>query len=157
MSYESEQELRKRSVETREAQVEQRESKEGEVDPELQRASAMERVDYLNKEIKSSKKQMQNILLHMQQVTTAIRQLRTQLQLAEDSDDPASVKQDKEKIDQLKKRIGEYQTEVIKMKDDLVREHMTELKKGVGVGMNADEIKKKAETEVDKMIEDATS
>ena len=40
------------------------ESKEGEVDEEVKKAAAMERADYLVKEVKQSKKQMQNILLH---------------------------------------------------------------------------------------------
>lgn len=152
MTYETEEQFKKRS---REAEVvrESREAKEGEIDEELKTAAAMERADYLVKEVKQSKKQMQNILLHMQQVTKAIRELRQQLQLAGDGD-ATSVEQDKERIEELKKKIKEYQEEIVAMRGDLVREQMEELKEGVGVGVTAEELKKRAEGMVDKMIKE---
>ena len=54
--------------------------------------------DVIIKEVKTSKKQMQNIVLHMQQVTQAIQQLRQQLQLAQTDDEVTSIKQDKKRI-----------------------------------------------------------
>jgi len=68
-----------RSDHERERTRESRETKEGEKDPELQAAARLERAEYLVKEVKSSKKQMQNILRHVQEVKTLIQQLRTQL------------------------------------------------------------------------------
>jgi len=109
MSIETEKRI---NLSERERNYESRESKEGEVDAELKKASAMEKADYLVKEVKSSKKQMQNIVMHMQQVTQAIRQLRAQLQLVQDDDDPASIKQDKKKVEELKLKIKGYGDEL---------------------------------------------
>ncbi len=136
----------------REKNYESRESKEGEISEELKRATAMEKADYLVKEVKSSKKQMQNIVIHMQQVTQAIRQLRAQLQLVEDSDDPSSIIQDKKKVEDLKNKIKSYGDELEKMRGDLVREEMAELKKGVGINMSEEDLRVKAEESVEKMI-----
>jgi hypothetical protein len=142
-----------RSRETREVGAEQRETKENKPDAELEKAAALERADLLVKEVKTNKKQMQNILLHVSQVTQAIQQLRAQLQLAASNDDPESVKQDKKQIEVLKKKIAEHQDELIKMREDLVLEQMEELRKGVGVGLSAEELKTRAERDVDSMIE----
>ncbi len=157
MSFEKEREreLRRRSLEAREVGVEQKESKEAEVDPELKKAAAMERADYLTKEIKSSQKQMQNILLHIQQVTAAIKKIRQQLQLVEDGED-ASVARDKTKVAELKKQIAEYREEIIKMREDLVREQIAELK-NQGVVLSHEELQQKAEQMVDNLINDVLS
>ena len=150
MSFESEQEGRLRRK-SREAQAESRESREGEVDEELKVAAAMERADYLSKEIKSSKKQMQNIILNMQQVKQAIADLRAELQLAaQDSD--SSVQQDERNIERIKEKIAGFQEEIVKMRGDLVREQMEELKAGIGVGMMPDQLQQKAESMVDEFI-----
>jgi hypothetical protein len=149
MSIETEQsEFGRRS---REAEA-SRENKEGETDKELQAAAVLERADIIVKEVKQSKKQMQNIVLHMQQVQTTIAQLRAQLQLAQTDDEVSSVKQDKKKIEELKKKIQGYLGELDKMHDDLVREQMEELKNGIGVGMSAEQLQKKAEEMVDELI-----
>jgi hypothetical protein len=132
--------------------VESRENKEGEVDKELQAAAAMERADVMIREVKSSKKQMQNIVRHMQEVQNAIRKLRTQLQLAQNDEDDASVKGDKKIVEDLKLKIKDYVGELESMRDDLVREQMEELKNGIGVGMSTGELQKKAEGLVDDMI-----
>ena len=131
---------------------ESREPKEGEVDSELKKASAMEKADYLVKEVKSSKQQMQNIVLHMQEVTQAIRNLRTQLQLAQSSDDPTSVVQDKKKVEELKLKIKDYVGEVEKMREDLIREEMDELQKGVGINMSEKELRLRAGESVEQLI-----
>lgn len=142
--------IRRRSLEGREASAEQKEKQD---DTELKSAAAMERADVLIREAKTSKKQMQNIVLHMQTVMSAIRQLRQQLQLVEESDDPASIKQDKKQIEELKKKIREYGDELEKMRGDLVREQMEELKDGVGVGMTTAELQQRAEELVEKLIQ----
>lgn len=151
MSFESQKEndLRLRSREA----VEAKEVREGrENDAELKRASSLEKADIIVKEVKSSKKQMQNIVLHMQQVTVAIRQLRVQLQLAQTDDDVSSVKQDSKRIEDLRVKIKDYVGELEKMSEDLVREQMEELKDGIGVGLSAGELRKRAEEMVEKMI-----
>lgn len=112
----------------REKNYESKESKEAEVDPELKAAAAMERADYLVGEVKNSKKQVQNIVMHMTQVLATIKQLRKQLQLA-DSDDESAVAQDKERVTALKERIAEYKDEILKMKDELIAGQMQELQK----------------------------
>ncbi|MFH1947345.1 MAG: hypothetical protein ABIJ23_04285 [Candidatus Magasanikbacteria bacterium] len=145
-------ETEKHNLTEREKNYESRESKEGEVNAELKKATAMEKADYLVKEVKSSKKQMQNIVVHMQQVTQAIRQLRAQLQLAQDDNDPTSIQQDKKKVEELKLKIKDYVGEVEKMREDLIREEMEELKKGIGVGISEEDLRVKAEESVEKMI-----
>jgi len=137
----------------REKSHESRESREGEVDEEIKEGSAMEKADYLVKEVKTSKQQMQNIVLHMQEVTQAIRQLRAQLQLVQDDDDPTSIQQDKKKVEELKFKIKDYIGELEKMREDLVREEMVELKKGIGVAMSEEDLRVKAEENVGEMIE----
>ena len=67
------------------------EFKENEIDPELAVAAAMERADYLVREVKTNKNQMQNIVLHMQAVLKAIRELREALELPELTGDSASI------------------------------------------------------------------
>lgn len=106
-----------------------KESKEQEVDPELAKASVMERADILVKEVKTNQKQLQNIALHMQQVMAAIKQLRQQLQIQDDDQDPSSIQHDKEKAEQLKKKIGDYIVDLEGMKDDILRDMVKDLKK----------------------------
>lgn len=150
MSLETEQsEIRKRSREAAERNVENREGKE---DAELKVAAAKERAEVIVKEVKQSKKQMQNIVVHMQVVLTAIRQLRQQLQLAQVDDDISSVKQDKRQIEVLRKKIKEYGVELEKMREDLIREQLEELKNGVGVGLTSEELYKRAEEMVEELI-----
>lgn len=151
MPFESEQEQkRRRSLEGREAGLEEKENKEN--DAELKKAAGLERADVIVKEIKQSQKQMQSIIVHMQTVLAAIRRLRRQLQLAESSVDPSSIKQDKKQVEELKKKIKEYGDELEKMRGDLIREQMEELSRGVEVGMTAEGLREKAEEMVDKMI-----
>ncbi|KKQ26955.1 MAG: hypothetical protein US42_C0018G0029 [Candidatus Magasanikbacteria bacterium GW2011_GWC2_37_14] len=150
MTLETEQaNLRRRGVESREFGVENKESKENE---ELKAAAAMERADTIIREAKNSKKQMQNIVVHMQTVISAIRQLRTQLQLVQKDDDDSSVKQDKKKIAELTKKLEDYGDELIKMKADLIREQMEELKNDIGEGGSLEELQKKAEALVEELI-----
>jgi len=154
MSFESQQEneIGRRSREARESGVEQKESKEGEIDPELKAAAAMERADIMIREVKSSKKQMQNIVRHMQEVKTAIRKLRAQLQLVQNDEDETSIKGDKKQVKELKLKIKDYVGELESMRDDLIREQMQELKDTVGVGISTGELQTKAEEIIDDMI-----
>ena len=105
-----------------------KEMKEAEIDPELAKASVMERADILVKEVKTNQKQVQNIALHMQQVMTAIKQLRQQLQLADETEDPSSIQRDKESIHQLKEKIGEYVSELEGMKDEVIKGLVVDMK-----------------------------
>lgn len=157
MSFETEQSNIRRSREGRESNAEQRENKEGEVNKELQAAAAMERADVMIREVKSSKKQMQNIVRHIQEVQTAIRNLRAQLQLVQNDEDDASVVQDKKKIEDLRLKIKGYVEELEKMRGDLVREQMEELQNGIGVGMTTEQLQKKAEGMVEELIAMAKS
>ena len=153
MSLETEQEFRRKSREAGEPVRESRETREGEPDPELQAAAAMERADVLVKEVKQSKQQMQNIVIHMQQVKQAIRKLRAQLQLAQNGDDdPESIKHDKKTIELLKNKIKEHAGELEKMRDDLVREQIEELRSGEGAGMTEETLQAKAEELVEDLI-----
>jgi Asp-tRNA(Asn)/Glu-tRNA(Gln) amidotransferase C subunit len=103
------------------ARIESRESKESEKNEELQKAAAMERADFLVKEVQSSTKQMQSIVMHMSQVKQAIHALRQQMQLAHVSD-PTSMKQDALRISMLRKKIQLYQQELGAMKGELITE-----------------------------------
>ena len=103
------------------ARIESRESKESEKNEELQKAAAMERADFLVKEVQSSTKQMQSIVMHMSQVKQAIHALRQQMQLAHVSD-PTSMKQDALRISMLRKKIQLYQQELSAMKGELITE-----------------------------------
>ena len=156
MSFESEQEnLRRRGLESRESG---QESKEGSEDVEaMKKSAAMERADYLVKEVKTSQQQMQNIVRHMQEVQQAIRQLRAQLQLVQQDKDDASVAQDKKKIGELKNKISDYAGELGKMRDDLVREQTEELQGNIEVDLSAEELKQKSEEMVDEMINEIKS
>ncbi len=128
------------------------ESKEIGADEQLEAAAAMERADYLIKEVKSSKKQMQNIIRNMAQVTQAIRQLRARLQVNDSDDDDDSLIQDRRYVEKLKNKIAYYQDELKKMKGDLIREQIEELKK-THPHSGWSEIEARAENLVEKMIQ----
>jgi hypothetical protein len=153
MSFETEEQFRKTSRE-REPSREQKETKEGEADEEIKRAAAMERVDYLAKEVKQSRRQMQNIVLNMQQVMAAIRALRKELALT-DRSDPASVAQDKQRIAELKKKIQGHQEEIRGMREDLVREQV-EMLRDEGFAGAEEALRAKAEGVVEELIQRIT-
>lgn len=115
--------LQKRTVE---AARESRETREAETDPELQAAASKERADYLVKEVKTNQQQVQNIALHIVQVQQALKKLRAELQLSEQGDS-MSVQQDRARIEILKKQIGEYMSELVAMKEDLIQFEIQEL------------------------------
>ncbi|MCB9798639.1 hypothetical protein H6758_02850 [Candidatus Nomurabacteria bacterium] len=134
-----------------ERQAEHRESKEGEKDPELQAAAAMERAELLAKEVKNSKKQMQNIAINVANVKNTIAQLRAQLQLAASDDDPQSVQQDKQALEALKKKIALHQDELMKMRGDLIKQQMEVLSEG-GTDMTPSQLQELAQRQVDALI-----
>ena len=130
-----------------------RESREGfEMDAQGEAAAAMERADYIVKDVKSTKQQMKNIVMNMHAVKQQIQQLRQQLQLVH-SDDDSSLAQDQARVDELKEKIAGYQKEIEAMRDDLIREQKEELLTNGFVG----DVMAEAERLVDKMIGDVTS
>ena len=130
-----------------------RESREGfEMDAQGEAAAAMERADYIVKDVKSTKQQMKNIVMNMHAVKQQIQQLRQQLQLVH-SDDDSSLAQDQARVDELKEKIAGYQKEIEAMRDDLIREQKEELLTNGFVG----DLMAEAERLVDKMIGDVTS
>lgn len=146
-------EKNRESARERERNYEVKENKEAETDKELQAAAALERADYLVGEVKSSKKQMQNIMVHMQQVLAAIKELREQLQLAPTSGDDASVVQDKKRVEQLKHQIAEYKDELSKMKDELIAGYMQEMQKK-DESLSGEVYKQRAEELVKKIMQE---
>lgn len=110
----------------REPKAESRESKEdSQFDRELKAAAAMERADFLSREVKTNQKQVQNIMIHLQQVLAAIKTLRAQLDLPI-SDEASSVEEDTRRVMNLKKMISEYCAELESLRPELIREQ-TEL------------------------------
>lgn len=99
---------------------ESRENKEDELSEELRAAATRERAEFLIKEVKSSTKQVQNLMLHIQLTLSALKALKTQLQLTS-QEDPASVVHDKKIVSTLKQKIVEHKTELLEMKEDLVQ------------------------------------
>lgn len=128
-----------------------RESKENaeQDNAELKAAAAMERADFLSREVKSSQKQMQNIILHVQAVLAAIKQLRAQLELPEVGT-TESVEEDKKRALALQVQIKNYQAELIAMREDLVREQTEELAK-LQPGTARVELERLAEEKVTKL------
>jgi hypothetical protein len=120
-------------------------------DKELQAVAAMERADYLVREVKTNKNQMQNIIVHMQSVMQAIRDLRAALQLPVHSNDDESIIQDKKRMEDLHKKIAAYVDELYAMKEDLVNEHMINLQKEHPT-KNADELRVQAEHIVENIL-----
>lgn len=135
----------------RERSYESKESKEGEIDPELKAAAAMERADYLVGEVQNSKKQIQNIVVHMSQVLATLKQLRQQLQISESDTEESSVGQDKKRVEDLKKKIVEHKDELLKMKDELIEGQIAELSK-TDSSASAEVLRAKAEEMVQNVL-----
>ena len=102
--------------------------KEMREDPELQAAARMERADYLVKEVKSGKQQLQNIALNIAKVQQTLAQLRQLLGTHGNGDD-SSVVQDQTQITKIKAQIAEHQTELEGMREGLVQAYIEELGK----------------------------
>jgi len=148
MGIETEQ-FKRSGVERREASYESKETRETEDSEELKAAAALERADYLVGEVKSTKKQMQNIVIHMQQVLAAIRDLRAQLQLQHKDDQGQLLEGDQKRVTVLQQKIQEYRDELLKMKDELVSGFVEQLKNS---GSTISETAMRAEAQ--KMVED---
>ena len=118
---------------------------------EAKAAATMERADFLVKEVKSGKQQIQNIMLHMQQVLQAITALRQQLQLQTD-ETASSVEQDKEHMERLKKKIAEHKDELLKMKDELIGAQTEEIRNGEGAGLSDIQLRMKAQEMVERIM-----
>ncbi|MBI2990028.1 MAG: hypothetical protein HYY51_02440 [Candidatus Magasanikbacteria bacterium] len=143
-------ERNRRSREVAERDFETREAKE-EFGKELEAGAAMERADVLVREVKSSKKQVQNIMIHMQEVLKALKELREQLQLTQTEED-ASVLQDKKRISDLQERISQYKDELKKMRGDLVREQINVLREQKRTDLSEVMLIKQAEEMVSAMM-----
>ncbi len=136
--------------ENREFGHEERENKEDRESAELKAAAAMERADFLSKEVKTSQNQMQNIIVHMQAVMQAIKQLRQALALPDNSDQESSLQEDQKRAEQLQNRIAEYKTELQAMKEELILEHIREARKKnpqIEIGL----VEKEARGKVEKL------
>lgn len=134
----------------REQSKESQENREGfEMDAQAEAAAAMERADLIVKDVKSTKNQMKNIVMNMHAVKQQIKQLRQLLQLT-DTDDGTSLEQDQKRVNELKKTIAGYTSELVSMRDDLIREQTEEL---MTQGATGDVIEQ-ATALVDRMIAD---
>ncbi len=135
-------------IETQERSTESRENKEdNKLDKELKAAAAMERADFLTREVKNSQQQMKNITIHMQQVIAAIKKLRAELDLPS-SNDISSIEEDTHRIAKLKAQIQDYRTELEAMRGDLIIEETQELIKQYPERLLAD-VKELAKQKVD--------
>ncbi len=141
----------RRSREAREIGREKKESKEVEDNAELKVAAAMERADYLVHEVKTSKNQVQNIVLHMQAVLQAIRDLRTALQLPSSSTDETSTQHDKKRVEDLQRRIAAYRDELLKMKDELILEQVRLLRQEFPLALE-EKLHEEAQKKVDTIL-----
>lgn len=139
--------LRREQEQSREV----KEGKETEMSPEDRLAATKERADYLVKEVKSSKQQMQNILMHMAEVKKAIAAIRKELQLSATGDEVGSLSQDNNRINDLKKRVASYQEEILQMRGDLVKVQIGELRTQ-NPGTSLEDIEKKAQEMVDALL-----
>lgn len=123
--YESEQQFSSRE---REPSRESKEMKEMREDPELQAAARMERADYLVKEVKSGKQQLQNIALNIAKVQQTLAQLRQLLGTHGNGDD-SSIERDQAQIAKIKAQIAEHQQELSSIREVLVQVYIDELAK----------------------------
>jgi len=131
--------------------------KNKEMTPEDKAAATMERADILVKEVKTSKQQMQNIMINVGQVLQAIKDLRAQLQIVANNDESiSSVEQDKKAIEKLKKKISGHTDELLKMKEELITIHISQMSQASGIEINED-MKNKAREVVENLIAEVTS
>ena len=153
MSIESQEaQLRKSREAATERARESREVKEGgEMDEAAKAAATMERADYLVKEVKGGKQQIQNIMIHMQSVLQALTALRKQLEI-EDSGDASSVEQDKAHAEKLKAKISEHKDELLKMRDELIIAQVEQIREGEGSTLGDVELRHRAEEIVKKLM-----
>ncbi|HAZ28647.1 MAG TPA: hypothetical protein DCY48_02625 [Candidatus Magasanikbacteria bacterium] len=156
MSIETEASRERKSFLERERTMEVERAKEGQEHQEGREAAAMERADILVREVKNTKKQMQNILLHVQDVLQAIRALRGQLELAETAGDPMSIVRDKAHVASLKAKLSTYQKELRNMRGDLLREQKQLLREQNPVTMWTEaELNSRAERLVIQLLHEA--
>lgn len=143
---ESDRSNRERNQEIREVDKESRDNKE------LQAAAAMERADFLNREVKTSQNQMQNIVRHMQAVLQAIKQLRAALALPDPAGDENSLHEDQKRLNTLRARVAAYKEELVSMKEQLVQEHIKKLQtENSQTNKNISDIEAEVRAQVEKM------
>lgn len=97
-----------------------------ELDKELQAAAALERADFLVKEVKTSQNQMQNIIVHMQAVLQAIKELRKMMDIPETEVD--TLPADQRQLEKLREKISQYRSELEKMREELIVEQIKKMR-----------------------------
>lgn len=137
---ESENRMRRNSSEGRELNAERKENKENEAEKKM---AAMERAEKVSYEVKSTKKQMQNIVANMQQVVKAVQAIRIQLGLGTGLSIP-SVVQDEKRLDQLKSKLSKLIGQLSDLRIALIHEESEEIRK---THVDWDETKIQAEAE----------
>ncbi|MBU0545706.1 hypothetical protein KKA13_00420 [Patescibacteria group bacterium] len=149
---EQESENRKRATaESRDIGVEARQEKEKEMEKKL---GARERVEKVSYEVKSAKKQMQNIIVNMQQVVKAVHAIRVQLGLATGgSQTIPSVEKDKKTLEDLKKKLAKLNGQLSDLRVALVQEEIEEVRKEHS-DWNEEQIQVEAEKLADAMIQE---
>ena len=128
---ENESEVRRKNLaEGREIGAESKEKKEEEAE---KRMGAMERAEKVSHEVKSTKKQMQNIVANMQQVVKAVQAIRVQLGLGTNgSQSIPSVQQDQKALEDLKKKLSKLTGQLSDLRTALVHEEGEEMRKAHG-------------------------
>ncbi len=116
---------RRNAAEGRETSFESKEKRDEELEKKL---AAKERAEQMAHEVKTTKKQMQNITANMQQVLKAVRAIRDQLGLLQSGQVP-SVARDEEALANLKKRLARLNSELGDLKMALVEEYVDEVHK----------------------------
>lgn len=91
--------------------------------------AAKERAEQVARETKTAKKQMQNIMANMQTVVSAVAAIRQQLGLAGQGGSIPSVQQDERAFTQLKKKLEKLRGELAGLRQALLTEKLTEIKK----------------------------
>ena len=147
-----EEELRRRAnaAEGREIGVES--NKEGQENQELKKMGAMERVEKTSRELKSTQKQMQNIMANIQQVVKAVQSIRQQLDLTEPDENIPSVARDQKNLQALQKKLVNLTGQLGDLKQALLQEEYSDVKKEHG-DWSEDQIKHESEKRVSQILE----
>jgi len=147
-----EEELRKRAnaAEGREIGVES--NKEGQENQELKKMGAMERAEKTSREVKSTQKQMQNIMANMQQVVKAVQSIRQQLDLTEPDENIPSVARDQKNLQALQKKLANLTGQLGDLKQALLQEEYNDIKIEHS-DWSEDQIKQESEKRVSNILE----
>lgn len=128
----NENELRRRgnAAEGRELGMEK--GKEAQENEELKKMAAMERAEKTSREVKSTQKQMQNIMANMQAVVKAVQAIRQQLDITEPDENIPSVARDQQSLKALQKKIASLTGQLEDLRMALFQEEYKEVKQAHG-------------------------